>query len=912
MRTYTAPTEPEPLAERRDITVMFCDLVGSTALSELLDPEAMLAVLGRYESEVRQAVERQGGVVAKHLGDGVLAWFGYPTAHEDDARRAIRAGLQIVKDVPKIPTPVGFVLRARVGIHGDLVVVGGIGVGRELRLDVVGRAPNIAARIQDKSEPGDVLISGSVRARVGAAFAFRSLGAIPLKGVDRPMSLFRVEAENPSRSRFRIAASQALTPLTGRKELIAELWQAWREASAGETRFVRIVGDAGIGKSRLVQAFQAGLADVPHRWLEAHASPELEQSPFGALLDAAPEAAAAALEEGPPGDTPQRRRRRIEERLRSGVIAQTQSAPSVLAIEDAHWLDPSSRELLGELVRTAPNIPLLVIVTSRPLAVDPWPRAACERELLVDRLSAEDAALFVDRVPDVGPLSASARATVLLRAEGVPLFLEELARAAGSSYAAVPGTVQDILSARLDSLGPDRRIAQVGACIGREFDFEVLDRVAAAEGLPSGGDLVAALDRLVAAGLLAPRHSAGGLSYIFRHALLSDAARASLLHSQRRLLHASIATALAELQPQRCESHPEALARQLGEAGRPVEAADRWCLAARNALQRSANLEALTHVEEVFRLLPSIADAAEARRVEIAARSAETPARIATSGYAATQTGVTLLRLRDLSLAAGDAPSLLAAYNGLWSYFGVRGDLDDARASAEAIVPLGEAAGLPALAEVGLGLERLWRGEWDEALQHFDAGAARYDKTRHKDYVAIFGQDPGVSCLIMGALALVYGGETDAGRLERGINLADELGNAHSQVFALQTATWIAHLRGDIQACLAAARRTRARAQEESFLFWDAMAAVYERWALAALSPGAAGVTDLESAIAAFRTTGDRSTLPYMEFLLADARIRSSLFREAHEGATRALEDLGDHSRWFLRRLREIAEGGAR
>ncbi len=610
--TIAATDASSTFAERRQLTVMFCDLVGSTALSARLDPEDLRAVIGAYHRCVAKVIGRGGGFVAKYMGDGVLAYFGYPRADEHDAERAVRTALKLVEKVAGLDTVAAAPLQVRIGIATGLVVVGDlIGQGASQEQAVVGETPNLAARLQALAEPGAVVIAPSTRRLTGGLFEYADLGAVELKGLGAPVMAARVVRGSAAASRFEALHGRELTPLVGRDEELALLQRRWQQAKAGEGRVVVLIGEPGIGKSRLAQAMLQQPAGEPYTRLRYFCSPHHQASalhPFITQLEHAAgfsredmaEARLAKLEallarsnagaeeigfiaermSIPTGDkyrlpdlTPQRRKEKTLEALLAQMARLAARQPVLMLFEDAHWIDPTSLELLTLTVARASTLPLLLLVTARPEFTPPWPADAHVTTLPLARLGRREGMTLVERSAGGKALPAEILEQILARTDGVPLFLEELTKTIIESgllreedghYAldgalpplAIPTTLHDSLMARLDRLAPVREVAQIGAAIGREFSYRLLSAVAQ----QPDDRLQEALDRLVRAELVFGRGEPPEAVYTFKHALVQEAAYASLLRERRRTLHARIAEALEGEFPEVAETQPELVA----------------------------------------------------------------------------------------------------------------------------------------------------------------------------------------------------------------------------------------------------------------------------------------------------------------------------------------------------------------
>jgi class 3 adenylate cyclase len=631
-------------AERRQLTVLFCDLVGSTALAERLDPEELRDLMQAYQRACQGVIEKYDGHVAQYLGDGLMVYFGWPRAHEDDPVRAIRAGLEVTQAVSKLTssTPIS----ARVGIHTGLVVVGGTGQGdASVPKAAVGETPNIAARLQGLTEPGTVLVSERTRGLAGGLFDYDDLGAHRLKGVSEPVHLFRALGPRAVESRFEAArGAAALTPLVGREEEVELLLRRWVQAKAGEGQVVLMGGEPGIGKSRLARVLRERLEGEPHSSLRYQCSPYHTNSPLypfiermervagftredsseqrldkmQALLvgseaqvgEAAPLLAALLslpTERYPPLTvSPQKQKDKTLEALAAQVEALARRQPLLMVFEDAHWIDPTSQELLELFLAKLQSLSILLVITYRPEYTPAWVGQHHVTSLTLNRLGRRRAEELVAKLTGGKPLPVEVLEQIVAHTDGVPLFVEELTksvleskllREASDRYIleaplpalAIPTTLRDSLIARLDRLAPVREVAQMGACIGREFSYELLATLSPLE----GKRLDEALEQLVTTGLVFRRGTPPDAIYTFKHALVQDAAYDSLLKSRRSQLHGTIARVLEERSPATRETEPELLAHHYTAAGLIEEAIPCWLKAGERALQRSANLEAV-------------------------------------------------------------------------------------------------------------------------------------------------------------------------------------------------------------------------------------------------------------------------------------------------------------------------------
>jgi class 3 adenylate cyclase len=719
------PAAPEPAiaaagdAERRQLTVLFCDLADSTALSSRLDPEELGEVIGAYHRCVAEVVRRFDGFLAKDLGDGVLAYFGYPLAHEDDAERAVRAGLELTRAVADLEAR-GMRLNARVGIATGLVVVGEIG-GREPGT-VVGETPNLAARLQAEAPPGGVVIAPATRRLAGDWFRCRDLGPRPLKGIAEPVPLTQVLEERSAESRFAAIRAALLTPFVGREQEIALLLDRWHLAGEGEGQVVVLSGEAGIGKSRIAE--RVGDASIRIRWQCSPHHTDTALHPVIAQLTAAarietddpPGAKLAKLQQlivpadpgldeivplladllaipsqgqDPPATmTPEARRARTLRALAAQLFGLARQKPVLFLVEDAHWIDPTTRELIDSVIEPVARHRVLLLVTARPEFSNPWGSHAHVTTLALNRLGQRQSADLANHVAGGRELPEPVGRAIIARADGVPLFVEELTKSVLESGLlreadgrlvldgplpplAIPTTLQGSLLARLDRLAATREVAQIGAAIGREFDYELLSEVA---GLPDT-QLRHSLSQLEAAGLVFRRGAPPEASYIFKHALVRDAAHDSLLNSRRRQLHARIAEAIERHHSETASKEPQLLAQHLAEAGFAERSARAWLEAGRLAASRSASQEAAMQFARGIAALQGMQAGAERDRLELELQIGRGSASAAAYGHGAAETESSWVRAIELLRDHPEHPRNFWARRGLSTVYAARADM---------------------------------------------------------------------------------------------------------------------------------------------------------------------------------------------------------------------------------------------
>ena len=796
------PTVPRTDAERRQLTVMFVDLVGSTALSARLDPEDMREIVGAYHRSCAEQITKAGGFVAKYMGDGVLAYFGYPQAHEHDAERAVLAGLALVEAVPMLKTAAGTPLQVRVGIATGLVVVGDlIGSGEAQERGVVGDTPNLAARLQALAEPNMVVIADSTRRLLGNLFELRDLGAKDLKGIAGPARAWAALRASSVESRFEALHTTNLTALVGREEEFELLLRRWSRAKTGEGQVVLLSGEAGIGKSRLTAAVLERLATEPHTRLRYFCSPQHTDSAFYPIIGQMERAAGLAHDDKPqakldkldavlaqtststedaalfaemlslPNDgrypalelAPEQRRQRTLEALTSQLAGLARQQPVLMIFEDAHWTDPTSLEVFGRTVDRIKTLPVLLIVTFRPEFNAPWVGQSHVTSLTLNRLGEREAAAIIARLVGNKALPADVLAEIVERTDGIPLFVEEMTKAVleaesegaarrtvaavPSPALAVPASLHASLMARLDRLGPAKEVAQIGSAIGREFSHALLASVAR----KSEAELGSALDRLVQAGLLFRQGVPPQASYLFKHALVQDAAYGTLLREPRRALHARIAEAIESQFAETAESQPEILARHCTEAGLIEKAAGLWGKAGQRSLERSALVEAAEQLTRALDQIAALPATPALRREQIKLQVALINPLMHVKGYAAPETKAAAEQARLLieqAEALGEPPEdpllLFSVLYGFWvaNYVAFNGDV--MRELAAQFLALAEKQRATVPLMIGhrlMGTSLLFTGESRKAEATSISALALYHPAEHRALATRFGQD---------------------------------------------------------------------------------------------------------------------------------------------------------------------------
>ena len=905
-----------PEGERRHLTVLFCDLVGSTEIASHLDPEEWREIVGGYHHAAAQAIERFGGHVAQYLGDGVMAFFGYPEAHDNDAERAARAGLAILDAISKLNEhPTHPKVSARVGIDSGAVVVGA-GAGKDT--DVFGDTPNIAARVQAAAAPSTVLVTAATHRLVSGLFMVEDLGAQGLKGIEHSVQLYRVVAPSGVRGRLEAAAAaRGLTAFVGREDELRLLMNRWEHALDGEGQVALIIGEAGIGKSRLTQRFHEQLAGTPHTWVEAAAGAFFQNTPFYAVTEMLRELLAwrgdepaeeqlAQLEtrlelvglkpaealpliapllnlplpaKYPPQPlAPDQQRRRLLATLVEWALGAAGVQPTVIAIEDLHWVDPSTLELLQLLVEQGATARLLLLYTARPEFRAQWPSRAHHTQITLNRLTSRNVRTMVEEVAAKKALSEETIATVIERTGGVPLFVEELTRAVVESAdakltgRAIPVTLHDSLLARLDRLGPAREVIQIGAALGSDFSYELLHAVYP---IPES-DLQQALRTLTDAELLYVRGLAPEATYRFKHALIRDAAYGLLLKTRRRELHRRIANVLDQSLPAIAEAHPELLAHHYTEAALTEQAIPHWQKAGQRASQHSAHVEAINNLTRGLELLNTLPDTPLRAQQELMLQITLGPALQATKGPAAPEVERVYARARELCQQVGETPQLFPVLWGLWLYFNARGELRTARELGGRLLTLAQSLQDPVLllqAHHALWTTSFYLGELASAHEHTEQGIALYDVQQPSSHGFLYGgHDPGACCQVLGALILWSLGYPDQAlqKSNEALTLARELSHPYSLVITLACIAVFHQLRHEGQLTQRRAEAVVTLSVEQGFPFWSAWGTILQGWVLTEQGQREEGVAQIRQGLAAYRAIGGEMMRSQFLALLAD------------------------------------------
>ena len=940
----TVPRLPRDTAERRQVTVMFSDLVGSTALSAGMDPEDFREIIFAYQKCVAQVVQRFGGFVAKYMGDGVLVYFGYPQAHEDDAERAVRTGLELVTEVNALKTRAP--LQTRVGIATGLVVVGDlIGSGEAQERGILGETPNLAARLQSIAEPNTVVIGASTRRLLGNLFELRDLGTTEVKGIAEPVHAWAALRTSTVESRFE-ALRTATTPLVGRDEELALLTRRWQQVKAADGQIVLISGEPGIGKSRIAEAIGERLTAEPHIRLRYFCSPHHQDSALYPTISQLERAAGfqredtaegrlekleALLSKGtndlrevvpliadllsiPTGDrypalelTPQKRKERILTALVAQLDGLSRREPVLMVYEDLHWSDPTTRELLDLLVDRVPRLRVLVIITFRPEFSPPWVGRPQVTLLSLSRLPPRERAEMITRVTGGKALPKEITDQIIDRTDGVPLFIEELTKSvvesglvteAGDRYAvtgpaaplAIPTTLHASLLARLDRLAPTREVAQIAATLGRSFSHELLSAVAQ---MPPQ-KLDDALEQLVRAELIFQRGTPPDAEYTFKHALVQDAAYDTLLRSNRQQLHARIAVVLESKFPEVVTSTPEVLAQHYMTAGMALQAIPYWLKAGQAALQRSTLTEAASHLTKGLELIPLVTDEKVRVGLELELQATLALALSFSKGFAMPEVEHAYTRARALCDQIGSTPQLFPVLWGLFLFRWVRGHLEKARSNADEMLSIAEQAhdaALLLIAHFSLGGVLYHIGHFQTAFNHLLQAQAGYDEKAHASLASAYGQDFGVWTLsYLGQVQLSLGYPEKAARaIGEALALGRRLNQPLSLCGALTFNAMTSIHRRDPTSANEFSEELRKLADEHGFPQYQAIAALNGGWALAQLGSVNEGVELGQRANLIWHALGANVSLPLNLTAYAESQQAAGQTRAAFESTEEAL-----------------------
>lgn len=944
LQTLIEPSAPfvHHAPERRHMTVMFSDLAGSTELSEQLDPEEMRELLRRYHSICSKWIRHYEGYLAKFLGDGVLAYFGYPHSHEDDARRAVCAGLAIVEEAKRTTITTAehteLAIAVRIGIHTGLVVVGDLDFDDGVETNaVVGRTPNLTARVQAAAPKNSVVITDDTARLVGGYVLHKNLGPHTLKGISKPITLFQAIAESTAHGRLDVAALTGMSPFVGREKEWGLLWDCWQNAEQGEGTMVTITGEAGIGKSRLLDKLISNVMETEAtEVLECRCSQYHQNSAFFPIIELLErsvlqfsvadnqQSKLQKLEEFltsrggnwvnktpllcsllsiptgnayPPLTTsPDRQKQETIQLLVALLLQQSATAPLLLTIEDLHWADPSTREFISILAEVVPTASLCCVLTSRPgKASEPWWDHSWHSTIGVSRLDAAETELLVQKLVEHRSVPEIIARQIVQRSDGVPLFIEEVTKAVienvqqatqphqgGSAVghvAIIPATLRESLTARLDNMAQGKPVAQIGATIGREFSYQLLRAISAMD----TAILQHGLQELVSAELLFQQGEGDEAVYTFKHALIQDAAYDLLLHRSRSEFHQKIAETLQRDYPEVAATQPEVVAQHFTKAGLSMEAAAWWRSAGERALYRSAYLEAVAHLREAEQMIARLPEGEARWGIDLGVQLLLGPALMMTRGHAARETEEAYLHANQLCDQLHNTHAQFPILYGLWSVYVVRPEYNKSLEFGTQLLQLAESIGqsdVILMAHYALGYSKFSIGDLVSSHSHYLRSSQLYDKNLHRHLAAQMSFDPYAQCLFQDAWVLVMMGFPDQAEQQfaAALEWANELNHPFTLCFTLLMVCNYHQFVYQPDQAYAIAQQLIAICTEQGFAVWLIVSQLFAGWARA-IQGDSTALYQIEQAV--HSPFSQISTRPYLLSRVVEAYLRFNLFPAA-------------------------------
>ncbi|GLS19923.1 adenylate cyclase [Labrys miyagiensis] len=950
-------------AERRNLTVLFVDIVGSTALATRMDPEDLREILRSFQRCCREAIEKYDGYIARYVGDGLLSYFGFPVAHEDDPERAVNAALCVLASVSSLSFAHNTHVQIRCGIATGLVIVGDlIGEGPNSEFALVGEAPNLAARLQEHAGPNQILLAEQTRSLIGESFELTDLGDRSVHGYDKPVRAWRVIRPNVVGSRFAAYRAAQLSPFVGRERELATLMERYERARSGDGQILGICGEPGIGKSRLVAHFSDRLKGDPHRILLFQCSPYHRSSPWypvsrfieiaakldrtvsndrklpkleawlkgtcgGAWRECVPFLAASMSLPNPeryPALDLAQKPQKTQALLSLLDLLRKDSArqPVVLIVEDLQWIDPSSLELLTLLAHDLRDLRVLTILTYRPQFVFPFGSRQSFASFVLNPLEKDEAIQLVQSLTPDNSLPSTMIERIVRKTDGIPLFVEEVTKVVlqdadtsqdvatipARRVRSVPETLHDSLMARLDQVAPIKAVAQIAAVIGREFTASLLKAVAPLSA-QAVKEAIAGLSRV---GLLFETGQEAGETFAFKHALLRDAAYASLLHVERFKLHVRIAESLRQDFANLAETTPELIAHHYAQGEEYWQAANYWLKAGTQASKRSAFIEAIAHLQSALGVFHHLPENADRDALELKIQNSLANALIAAKGYGAGETIQAFKRARQLCERDPNGSTILAVLNGLVGIHYMRGEFEQARSVAQDLLQRAQDQQNATAMLMGyriLGMSRFAMGELREAKLDLEKAISLYDPDIHAPLVLIYPHDFKATSQVYLGLILVLLGDIDngLGHCHEALDYAEKLNHSHTRCYVLAFVAGCYLVAGKAALAFPIAEQTIALATDSEFPQWVAGGFMVRGWARLELGRLEGAVEDIRNSIRGLEQTGRLVWSQFAHLLLARGLAETGQHAAAMELIEDIVEQIGNsEGRWYAAEVRRL------
>lgn len=955
-------------SERRHITAVFCDLVDSSSIAEQQDPEDFHEMVRTYQETCSRVVSKYEGHIAQHYGDGVLVYFGYPQAHEDDAQRAVRAGLRILDELDylngRLQERYGVKLSARIGVHSGAVVVGKTGGEDSGEKLAFGHTMNVAARLQGIAEANSVVMSDATFRLVKGLFVVQDLGRQSLKGIVGQVNAYKVLQASGVENKFELVGTHRRTPLIGRREEVGVLLDCWKQAREGRGQVVLVSGEAGIGKTRLALVLREQLDQHPHTWMECRGSPFHQDSALHPVIDLlrrglfftsedSPGDKIAKLELGlsrmgfslnetiplltsllllplpehyPPLPlSPEAQRGKTLELLSSWLFGLAKLQPLVFVADDLHWIDPSSLQLLSLLIEGVWSLPALLIFTFRPSFRSPWDAERRITQIRLNPLVDHQVRSMISGVAGGKPMPPDVVDYLVAKTDGIPIYVEELTKMVLESgilrerdrdngftepipSLAIPATLQDSLMARLDRLAHVKGVAQLGAALGREFPYELLQALSPLR----DASLQEALCQLVEAEILYQRGTLPRATYVFKHALLQEAAYGTMLKSKRREVHRKIVLALQEKSPEVVGDEPEILAHHCEAAGLVKEAVGYWYRAGQKALTSSAPVEAVSHLTKGLRSLKSLPPSLRRSQLELSLQMALGIGLIASHGYSSEQVLNTFARAHELCGELSESAQLFSVVFGLFMFHAVRSDRKETRETTSQLLRLAKRSGDPNLlveAHAAMSVAELLQGAHSSAHEHIAQCLSIYEPAQHRSHVFVYGHDPGAVVHAYSGLNLWFLGYPDQAlsSIEKALSLAEESSHPFTLAHVLSTSAELRHCRREFKEVSELAGRNVALSIEQRFPLWVGAGYCEQGWVLFCEGHVQDGINKMKEGMALIRGTGSRARRPYHQLNLTELYLQAGMMREGLAEVDEALSASYDSlSHYYLAELHRL------